>query len=43
MRLRRIELMGAFALVLLAGCTVPANGGSKAVGGCLAGADKGES
>lgn len=43
MKLRRSNIMGALALVLLAGCTMPANGGSQAVGGCVAGADKGQS
>jgi uncharacterized protein len=42
MKLRRFDMTGALALVLLAGCTVPANGGSKAAG-CVAGADQGES
>jgi uncharacterized protein len=43
MKLRRSDIMGPLALVLLAGCTVPANGGSKTAGGCVAGADQGES
>ena len=42
MKLRRSPLLGAFALALLAGCTVPANGDSKAAS-CVAGADKGTS
>lgn len=43
MKLRCSKIMGALALALLAGCTVPANGGSQAVEGCVAGTDKGQS
>ncbi len=42
MSLRRSPILGALALALLAGCTVPANGGSQSAG-CVAGADKGTS
>lgn len=43
MKLNRSHMTGVLALLLLAGCTVPANGGSKTAGGCVAGADKGQS
>ncbi len=43
MMLQRFGVLGALALALLAGCTVPANGDSKIAGGCIAGADKGQS
>ena len=42
MKLHRSPLLGALALALLAGCTVPANGGSEAAV-CAPGADKGTS
>jgi uncharacterized protein len=42
-KLRRSGVFGALALVSLAGCTVPANGDSKMAGGCVAGADQGQS
>jgi uncharacterized membrane protein (UPF0127 family) len=41
--LRHSGVFGALALAFLAGCTVPANGDSKIAGGCVAGADKGQS
>lgn len=43
MMLRRSGLLGALALALLAGCTVPANGDSNMASGCVAGEDKGQS
>jgi uncharacterized protein len=43
MMLWRSGILVALALALLAGCTVPANGDSKMAGGCVAGADKGQS
>lgn len=43
MMLRRSGVIGALALALLASCTLPANGDSKMAGGCVAGADKGQS
>ena len=42
MKLLRLHMMSALALLLLAGCTVPANGGSKTAG-CVPGADQGQS
>lgn len=42
MNLGRPKIAALLAFALLAGCTVPANGGSKAVG-CAAGAEKGQS
>jgi uncharacterized protein len=43
MKLHRSHIMGALALLVLTGCTVPANGNSKAAGECVAGADQGQS
>jgi uncharacterized protein len=42
MKLRRSHILGAMAFALLAGCTVPANGGSQTAG-CEAGAEQGTS
>jgi uncharacterized protein len=39
MKLRRSHILGAMAFALLAGCTVPANGGSQTAG-CEAGAEQ---